>query len=106
MGRVNSAHQFVRTLCITYGVAVGGAILLFVVDRRVGDVEVVRDVLRGEDAGSVAIPPGTLDAIGDGLAWVHVFSGVVAVACLLASVTLWRDSRRRGLHTTRERSQP
>ena len=87
MGRVNAAHQFVRTLSITYGVAVGGAILLFVVDRRVGDVEVVRDALSGKDV--VATGP-TLDAIRDGLAWVHVFSGVVAIACLATAVTLWR----------------
>ena len=87
MGRVNAAHQFVRTLCITYGVAVGGAILLFVVDRQIGDVEVVRDALGGEDV--VATGP-TLDAIRDGLAWVHVFSGAVAVACLATAVTLWR----------------
>lgn len=87
MGRVNSAHQFVRTLCITYGVAIGGAILLLVVDRQVGDVEVVRDALRGEDVVATGL---TLDAIRDGLAWVHVFSGVVAVACLATAVTLWR----------------
>ena len=87
MGRVNAAHQFVRTLSITYGVAVGGAILLLVVDRRVGDVEVVRDALGGED---VAASGPTLDAIRDGLAWVHVFGGVVAVVCLAAAITLWR----------------
>lgn len=87
MGRVNAAHQFVRTIAITYGVAVGGAILLFVVDRQVGDVEVVRDALGGQDV--VATGP-TLDAIRDGLAWVHVFSGVAALACLSAAVTLWR----------------
>ncbi|MCB0969131.1 MAG: MFS transporter [Ilumatobacter sp.] len=87
MGRVNAAHQFVRTLSITYGVAVGGAILLLVVDRQVGDVEVVRDVLGGED---VAPSPATLDAIRDGLAWVHVFSGVAAVACIWAATVLWR----------------
>jgi MFS family permease len=87
MGRVNAAHQFVRTICITYGVAVGGAILLLTVDRQIGDVEVVRDALRGEDV--VATGP-TLDAIRDGLAWVHVFSGAVAIACLTAAITLWR----------------
>lgn len=87
MGRVNAAHQFVRTICITYGVAVGGAILLLVVDRQVGDVEVVRDALGGEDV--VATGP-TLDAIRDGLAWVHVFGGVVSLACVAAAVTLWR----------------
>ena len=28
MGRVNAAHQFLRTLAITYGIALGGAVLL------------------------------------------------------------------------------
>jgi MFS family permease len=92
MGRVNSAHQFVRTLCITYGVAVGGAILLLVVDRQVGDVEVVRDVLGGEN---VTPSPATLNAVRDGLAWVHAFSAVVAVMCVGAATVLWRQTRAR-----------
>ena len=87
MGRVNSAHQFIRTLSITYGVAVGGAILLFVVDRQTGDVEVVRDVLGGED---VVASPATLDAIREGLASVHVFSGITAIGCLAAAIVLRR----------------
>ena len=92
MGRVNSAHQFVRTICITYGVAVGGAILLFVVDRQIGDVEVVRDALGGE---KIETSGPTLDAIRDGLAWVHVFSGIVAVGCVAAATVLWRQTRSR-----------
>lgn len=96
MGRVNSAHQFVRTLCITYGVAAGGAILLLVVDRRIGSVEIVRDVLRGEEA---IVSTDSLEAIRDGLAWVHVFGGVVAAACLWAAITLRRDVVRRSATT-------
>lgn len=92
MGRVNSAHQFVRTLSITYGVAIGGAILLLVVDRQTGDVEAVRDALGGEDA---IASPATLDAVRDGLAWVHVFSGVMAIACVTAAAQLWRNTRAR-----------
>ncbi|HEY5663166.1 MAG TPA: MFS transporter [Ilumatobacter sp.] len=92
MGRVNSAHQFVRTLSITYGVAVGGAILLLVVDRRTGDVEAVRDALGGE---RVTTSAATLDAVRDGLAWVHVFSGVAAIACVAAAHRLWRNVRSR-----------
>ncbi len=92
MGRVNSAHQFVRTLSITYGVAVGGAILLLVVDRQTGDVEAVRDALGGDD---VIASPATLDAVRDGLAWVHVFSGVMAIACVTAAAQLWRNTRAR-----------
>jgi predicted MFS family arabinose efflux permease len=92
MGRANSAHQFVRTISITYGVAVGGAILLLVVGNRTGDVEVVRDVLGGED---VTASGSTLAAIRDGLVWVHVFSGAVAVVCVAAATHLWRDTRAR-----------
>jgi hypothetical protein len=92
MGRVNAAHQFVRTLCITYGVALGGAILLFVVDLQVGDVEAVREVLSGED---LALGSQTRDAIGDGLAWIHVVTGIVGVACLLVALSLVRRTQSR-----------
>jgi MFS family permease len=92
MGRVNSAHQFIRTIGITYGVAVGGAILLFVVGNQVGDVEVVREVLGGEN---VITSAATLDAIRDGLVWVLGFSGVAGVGCLAAAMVLWRNTRRR-----------
>lgn len=91
MGRTNSAHQFVRTLSITYGVAVGGALLLFVVDRRSGDVEIVRELLAGEGA---IVAADTLDGIRDGFVWVHVFSVSAAVACVGAAVVLWRQTRR------------
>ncbi len=92
MGRTNSAHQFIRTLCITYGVAIGGAVLLFVVDRQAGDVEVVRDLLGGDDA---AVDPSTIDGIRDGFAAIHIFSVAAAVACVVAAVVLWRQSRDR-----------
>ncbi len=92
MGRVNSAHQFIRTIGITYGVAVGGAILLSVVGNQIGDVEVVRDALGGED---VIASGATLDAIRDGLVWVLAFSGVAGVGCIAAAVVLWRNTRRR-----------
>jgi MFS family permease len=92
MGRVNSAHQFIRTVCITYGVAVGGAILLLVVDRRVGDVEVVREALRGEEIDATG---GTLDAIRDGMVGVLAFSTVTAMIGIAAAAALWRRARRR-----------
>lgn len=91
MGRVNSAHQFIRTIGITYGVAVGGAILLFVVGNQIGDVEVVRDVLGG---GDVTASGPTLDAIRDGLVWVLGFSGLAGLGCVAAASVLWRNTRR------------
>ena len=90
MGRVNAAHQFVRTLCITYGVAIGGAVLLTVVDLRIGDIEVVRDVIAGED---VALGPETEKAIGAGLAWIHVITGVITGGCVAAGLMLARRAR-------------
>lgn len=89
MGRVNAAHQFVRTLCITYGVAVGGAILLAVVDARVGDVGVVRDVLAGDD---VEVGADAAAAIGDGLAWTGGLAIAVAVVCAVAASRLARST--------------
>jgi predicted MFS family arabinose efflux permease len=87
MGRVNSAHQFIRTLGITFSVTVGGAILLTVVDFQVGDVEAVRQVLSGDevDAGSE-----TLAAIGDGLTAVMGFAWLMSVGCLWSAWTLRR----------------
>ena len=83
MGRVNSAHQFVRTLSITYGVAIGGAILLLVVDDKVGNIDSVRDVLAGEE---IELGAATEAAIGSGVAWATAFSFAVAVACLVAAI--------------------
>ena len=92
MGRTNSAHQFIRTLSITYGVALGGAILLFMVDRATGDVEVVRDLLSGErdDPGGIQV-----DAIRDGFTTVVAFSVAAALGCAAAALALKR-------HTSRE----
>jgi MFS family permease len=90
MGRTNAAHQFVRTLCITYGVAIGGAILLLVVDRRVGDIETVREVLAGEE---VELGGETLSAIGGGLAWTVAFAVGVAAWCLIAARSLAKKMR-------------
>ena len=90
MGRSNSAHQFVRTLAITYGVAAGGTILLSVVNNRTGDVETVRKVLSGD---SVSISNQTLEAIGSGFAWIHVFSGVTAVLGLVIAISLNRKKK-------------
>lgn len=90
MGRTNAAHQFIRTLCITYGVALGGAILLLVVDRRVGDIESVRDVLAGKD---IELGEQTASAIGAGLAWTTLLAVGVGVWCLLAARRLAASMR-------------
>ncbi len=50
MGRVSSAHQFIRSLGWAYGAAVAGMVLFWVLERTAGDVEAVRGLL--DDSGS------------------------------------------------------
>ena len=90
MGRVNAAHQFVRNLSITLAVALGGAVILSVVEDQVGDVETVRGVLAGED---VTVGAETMAAVGDGLAWAHVPSVTIALGCLIVAVSLIRREK-------------
>ena len=90
MGRVNAAHQFVRNLSITLAVALGGAVILSVVEAQVGDVETVRGVLAGED---VTVGAETMAAVGDGLALAHVPSVVMALGCLGVAVSLIRREK-------------
>ncbi|MGA1766849.1 MAG: MFS transporter, partial [Ilumatobacteraceae bacterium] len=93
MGRVNSAHQFVRTLCITYAVAIGGAILLATVDARTGDIEAVRELLAGEETVTIDVPAGTVEAIADGVARAIL----VALGVSLAAWVVVSRSHRRAL---------
>ena len=90
MGRVNAAHQFVRNLSFTLAVALGGAVILSVVEAQVGDVETVRGVLAGED---VMVGVETMAAVGDGLAWAHVPSVAIALGGLGVAVSLIRREK-------------
>jgi predicted MFS family arabinose efflux permease len=90
MGRATSAHQFLRQLAITYGVAAGGAVLLLVVARQVDDVDAVREALAGED---VELGAGAAAAIGDGLATVAVVSAGIAVLGVAIATAVLRRAR-------------
>lgn len=65
MGRVSAAHLFARNQGFTFGAAVGGAVLLFVVGLQLGDVELVRELLASSDTQA---PPGAAEAVRDGFA--------------------------------------
>ena len=52
IGRASAANQFARSQGFTLGAAAGGAILLFVVDRRLGSVDPIRTLLSGEELDS------------------------------------------------------
>jgi len=89
MGRVNAAHQFLRTLAITYGIAIGGAVLLFVVDRRLGDVEQVRAVLDGQSAIENREQAG--EAIRSGLVWATAAAALLGLGVVAAALSLRRS---------------
>lgn len=48
LGRTNAAHQFLRTQGLSYGAALGGALLLAVAVRDLGDIGLVERLLAGE----------------------------------------------------------
>jgi len=79
MGRVGSAHLFVRNQGFTFGAAIGGAVLLFVVANQLGDVELVRELIGSSDA---VAPPGAAEAVQSG------FAASIAVGCVLSALGL------------------
>ena len=87
MGRVSAAHQFVRTLFITYSVGVAGALILSTVDRRTGDVEAVRELLGG-DADTV--DTAVADALGAGFEFAMIAACVAATLCVPSAMRLVR----------------
>jgi MFS family permease len=87
MGRLNAAHQFLRTLAITFGIAAVGAITLAIVDARTGDVERVRDILSGDD---LAVSTDVLESISDGFAIAIAVMAVVVAASVPSAVRLVR----------------
>ena len=79
LGRATAAHQFLRNQGIAVGAALGGATVLLVVARRIGDLERVRDLLAG---GGGATGP-VAGAIADGFATAGLAgSAVIAVGAL------------------------
>lgn len=87
MGRVSAAHQFVRTLMITYSVGIVGALIFTTVDRRAGDVEAVRELLGG-DADTV--DPAIADALGAGFGYAMIAACIAATLCVPSALRLVR----------------
>ena len=75
LGRATAAHQFARSQGFAIGPALGGALILTVVARRVGDVEQVQSMLTGSADG---IAGQTSLAIGDGFALAALVGAVIA----------------------------
>jgi hypothetical protein len=65
-GRINAAHQYMRTVGISAGIALSGAWCLFVVGQRVGNVESVRQLLAGDRLRWTIAPPSRSARAMDG----------------------------------------
>ena len=87
MGRLNGAHQFLRTISFTIGIAAVAAITLAVVNHRVGDVEAVRDLLSDKPK---VVPAGLVSALSDGYAWASTAAAAIAAITVPAALQLFR----------------
>ena len=90
MGRLNGAHQFLRTISFTIGIAAVAAITLAVVDHRVGDVEAVRDLLSDKPK---VVPAGLVSALSDGYAWASTAAAAIAAITVPSALHLFRTRR-------------
>ncbi len=98
LGRATAAHQFLRNQGIAVGAALGGATILLVVARRVGDTEQVRALLAETGAGASA---AVADAIAAGFTTAGLAGALVIATGVVPLVALRRHlaparRRRRG----------
>jgi MFS family permease len=89
MGRVNSAHQFIRTLGFTYGAAIGGAVLFGVVEAELGDAELIRALLDDEP---LDVAQDSIDALALGFSVSTALAAALTYGALWFAVRLYRKS--------------
>lgn len=89
IGRASAANQFARSQALTVASAAGGAILLVVVDRRLGSVGPVRDLLAGDD---VDTGPAVAGAVRSGFTAVAITSLVVVLLAIPPMIALRRHT--------------
>lgn len=87
LGRATSAHQFLRNQGFTLGSALGGAVLLTVVSRAVGDPELVRGLFAGEIDG---VSADAAAAIRSGFSAMAAAGTVIAASGLVPALLLRR----------------
>ena len=90
MGRLNGAHQFLRTISLTLGIAAVAAITLAVVNHRIGNVEAVRDLL-GDNTEITS--DGLISALADGYAWAATAAAAIAAITVPSALHLFRTRR-------------
>jgi hypothetical protein len=88
IGRIMSAHLFARNQGFTFGAAIGGTVLFFVVALQLGDVELVRDLISNSGAPP---PAGAAEAVRSGFAASIAVGVVLSVLGWLAAVRMRRS---------------
>ena len=88
MGRVSSAHQFIRSLGWAYGAAVAGMVLFWVLGRKAGDVEAVRGLL--DDSGA-SLDTALADALSSAYAWSLGALAAISALTVPAALALFRS---------------
>ena len=88
MGRVSSAHQFIRALGWAYGAAVAGMVLFWIVERRAGNVEAVRGLL---DDSAAAVDTMLADALASAYAWSLGTLAAISALTVPAALVLSRS---------------
>ena len=91
MGRVSSAHHFIRSLGFAYGAAIAGLVVFWVVDRRTGDAELVRGLL--SDAEPV-VDSTVAGAVAAAYTWSLGAMAVLSVLTVPAALALFRGGDR------------
>ena len=91
MGRLNGAHQFLRTISLTIGIAAVAAITLAVVNHRIGNVEAVRDLLSDN---TEITSDGLISALADGYAWAATAAAAIAAITVPSALHLFRTRHR------------
>ena len=93
LGRATAAHQYIRNQGFAVGNALAGAVLLLVVARATGDVELVREVIAGgvEGGGADVVTSGQVAAaIESGFATATLVGAGVAALAVVPLVSLRR----------------
>ena len=91
MGRVSSAHHFIRSLGFAYGAAIAGLVMFWVVERRTGDAELVRGLLSETDA---VVDAAVADALGSAYTWALSVMATLSVLTVPAALALARGRER------------
>jgi MFS family permease len=89
MGRTTSSHYFVRNVGGVVGIATAGGVLLGIAGRRIGNLDALRPLLRGEKVTN--IDPSLRAAIANGYRWSNALALVCGCVALVISIRVARS---------------